>query len=339
MISNTFHTLSTKTFSIHPVFKKIHPDLFLNYPIHIQQKNLKCVQNINSYLERLKKFENLIELSKSNLSIFHTELFLEKYDFSCYIIDELSHNIMDQVNQPKGVLKMEIKDVQEKSYVLHPDRRLLHSGILTVKDAKLIQKKLYQSMCEYFHILQLNEEWMTTEYETQRDHHSQQPLNHNRTHIYTMNEEKINQELHTIAFEEQLKNRMIKSSVFSAKNLKRHQRFLENEIDIFFHSHHIFIRGLNEIEQQEALVKLKSFLLYNGERLNFHSKGWNNVFIILYNASNTILPQGRLNKMKRYQIQIENENYYLEVPYPFQTGLFVEFLKQNLPMTSFSFDD
>jgi hypothetical protein len=44
----------------------------------------------------------LIELSKSNLSIFLTELFLEKYEFSCHIIDELSHNIRWMIKDESG---------------------------------------------------------------------------------------------------------------------------------------------------------------------------------------------------------------------------------------------
>lgn len=118
-------------------------------------------------------------------------------------------------------------------------------------------------------------------------------------------------------------------------------------------SGNVLIKGLLPEHEKRAMQTLRSFFIDYGALVNFSTRQWRNVVIILIDKSsvNVIKPDGEsegsrkdytgMSSGKRkaldntgFRCVKEGNSYLLEIPHTFKIPALLEFVRVNLPMTS-----
>ena len=101
--------------------------------------------------------------------------------------------------------------------------------------------------------------------------------------------------------------------------------------------------------EEEAAENLRNFLHDYGALLNFSTRQWRYVIIVLIDKSKMVSPKSSTNSQSRnglskgkfkafdmtgFRVVTEGRSYLIDVPYNFRVPAFLHFIRLNLPLSS-----
>jgi hypothetical protein len=107
------------------------------------------------------------------------------------------------------------------------------------------------------------------------------------------------------------------------------------------------VKGLSAEVEVEAAENLRNFLHDYGALLNFSTRQWRYVILVLIDKSKMESPKatsqsrnglskGKIKAMDMtgFRVVTEGRSYLIDVPYNFRVPAFLQFIRLNLPLSS-----
>jgi hypothetical protein len=121
------------------------------------------------------------------------------------------------------------------------------------------------------------------------------------------------------------------------------------QVDAYLSSGNVLVKGLSAEVEVEAAENLRNFLHDYGALLNFSTRQWRYVVLVLIDKSKMESPKGSTNSQSRnglskgkfkaldmtgFRVVTEGRSHLIDVPYNFRVPAFLQFIRLNLPLSS-----
>jgi hypothetical protein len=334
----SFRYKVTSKVNLLPLIKKIHPDFFANETKEIQKTNEECIQNIQELNGQVETLLGSICSHSPEVTIVVNPPFRRKYTFELYVRDTL-----DGKEELSGIL---LVFVTPSSLVSETSQK-----VGNVKKSLLIllqnYKKLWISLnltadFPWQHILDASPNT------TDSSSRSAESLNVER--IFGK-KESIIEEAFDRAFKKSslsfYQSRLQQSPIqqpikrfgkqSGSLQYKMMLKSLEMEIDSFILHKLKLLNGTNE-QVLQKVSKFRDFLLNHAPLVNFSLETWQDITILLYEATKEQTEP--FYEMKQIQLpESKKTSTLLKIPTSFKTKELISFLHSNVKCSLISLSE
>lgn len=315
------------------IFRLVHPDLFNNESLEVQDINLKCLQSLSEFFDTWNTASKQLIGGSGDISVASIH-FNREYDFSCYV----------RLKAPSNVSLVTTCQEQTRNnllfspFILRPPTTISSISLnkqcsyLSKQEATLEMnalKREFLSFAKSLGIAAVND--------FPEDLKLKPSDAKNRIKGFTSSQN-VNVILETLKFERIMATSYNHSfhSIFNSnkKNSKSSSnKFLSTEIDYYLQNGHIYVRQLSVQEEFEVMNRFRDFILHYGEMVYFSSVNWQNMVFVFYGDSSFDYhdksKEIQISKSK-YACEFKSDMFVFEIPHKFKNNKLVMLMTDHI---------